>query len=495
MWYNLDGTMVIVDWAEGSVAQQYVQSFNIATEGNDANVVGVVGGSYFRTNHASGGNVKVTSVAQSGLTLTKNPKTFVTNTSAGNQAPYKDDAFRFTGVKTGTFVYFVTLISAYTGAGVPDTSATVLNGTVNPGDTINVQVTKDGVSQTINFVPPVLERPTANFGNANGSPNDIEYDAAGRLHMAFYDRNSQTLKYALRETSGLWSAIETIDSSPTAGEYLSLALDSNGMPGVAYYEAINGDLKYAKYSTEGGWSRTTVDTLQNVGMYPSLVFSRNNGPVISYYHFTKKDLRMAVSQTVGFAITTVDSGGDVGRWTSMALDPNRLDVSKFAIAYEDTSNGDTKFARQGGGTSIAISVAENMVAAGGYHSLAWLDSGVAGPQRYYASISYYDAADTSLKFALYDGNATWGTSRIAHTGNQGMYTNLFFDNLGRINIFYFDRTNLVGKRAKKIGSSWTVTILGAGGRQIAVTKKADGAVAYSTQDENIPRLNVHYLPS
>jgi hypothetical protein len=230
-------------------------------------------------------------------------------------------------------------------------------------------------------------------------------------------------------------------------------------------------------------------------MYPSLVFSRNNGPVISYYHFTKKDLRMAVSQTVGFAVTTVDSGGDVGRWTSMALDPNRTDVSKFAIAYEDTSNGDTKFARQGGGTSINLSVVENMVAAGGYHSLAWLDSGVDGPQRYYASISYYDCSDTSLKYAIYDGNATWGSSRIAHTGNQGLYTSLFFDVSGRINIFYFDRTNLVGKRAKKVGASWTISTLGDGGRQIAVAKNASGAIAYSTQDENIPRLDVYYLPS
>ena len=114
---------------------------------------------------------------QAGVTLTKNPKTFVTNTSAGNQAPYKDDAFRFTAVQTGTFVYFVTLISAYTGAGVPDTTATVLNSSVNAGDTINVQVTTSGVSQTINFAPPQLERPAANLGNANGSPNDIEYDS------------------------------------------------------------------------------------------------------------------------------------------------------------------------------------------------------------------------------------------------------------------------------------------------------------------------------
>ena len=136
------------------------------------------------------------------------------------------------------------------------------------------------------------------------------------------------------------------------------------MPGVAYYEGNHGDLKYAKYQ-DGAWDVVTVDGVQNVGLYPSLVFSRNDGPIISYYHWTKKDLRMAVSQVGGFSITTVDSAGDVGRWSSMVMDPNRTDASKMAIAYEDTSNADSKYAIQGSTAAFTISVIDDMANAGG----------------------------------------------------------------------------------------------------------------------------------
>jgi hypothetical protein len=495
MYYDLDGTMVIVDWAESNASHTFQQSFNLQTEGTPANVSGVEPGeNWFKTKYASGRNVKVQPLDRAGQTVARGGLTFVTNDSTGNVAPYKDEAYRFTVSQTGTFVYFVTLITAYDGLAVPDTTATLLTTNAGPGDTIQVQLTKGGVPQTINFVAPQVDRPAPNLGQGSGGPNDIAYDSAGRLHVAFYDRADKVLKYAVQETSGLWSIIETIDNSHMAGEYISLALDSTGLPGVAYYDGNNGDLKYAKY-TNGSWEKVTIDSVQNVGMYPSLVFSRGNGPIISYYHRTKMDLRMAVSQVGGFSITTVDSAGDVGRWTSMVMDPNRTDASKMAIAYEDTSNGDTKYAMQGSTAAFAIAVVDNMINAGGYNSLAFLDSGVVGTKRYRASISYYDAGDTALRYAYHDGNVTWASQRIAFTGNQGLYTQLVYDNDGRANIFYFDRSLLKAKRAKKVGASWQGTTLVTGGREMSVAKKANGALAYTTLDESLPRLDVQYLGS
>lgn len=497
MWYDLDGTMVIVDWAESNTSYSFVQSYNIQTEGDTANVVGVVDGSYFRTNHATGGNAKVTALPRPDQTVAKGGLTFVTNDSSGNHPtdPYKDDAYRFTVTQTGTFVYFVTLISAYTGQVVPDTTATLLTTNAGPGDTIQVELTKGGMPQTIVFEAPHLERPAPNLGQIAGGPNDTAYDSSGRLHVAFYDRADKVLKYAVQETSGQWSILQTIDNSHMAGEYISLALDSNGLPGVAYYEGNNGDLKYAKFHA-GAWEVVTIDSVQNVGLYPSLVFSRNNGPIISYYHHAKKDLRMAVSQVGGFDIVTVDSAGDVGRWSSMVMDPNRTDASKMAIAYEDTSNGDTKYAIQGSTAAFNIAFVDDMVQAGGYHSLAFYDeTGVPGPKRYRASISYYDAEHADLRYAYHDGNVTWASQAIVSKNNQGMYTQLFYENGVRANIFYFDRTTLTAKRAKKIGKLWTGTELVTGGREMSVAKKTTGELAYTTLDESLPRLDVQYLGS
>ena len=39
MWYDLDSTMIIVDWAQGSAVHNYAESFNLQTEGNADNVV------------------------------------------------------------------------------------------------------------------------------------------------------------------------------------------------------------------------------------------------------------------------------------------------------------------------------------------------------------------------------------------------------------------------------------------------------------------------
>jgi hypothetical protein len=494
MWYDLDGTILIVDWGDSSVSQTFTQSFNIPTEGGN-NVGGVLGDGSFKTAFPTGGNVKVAPVSIPGQVVARGAKTFVTNTSSGNVAPYKDEAYRFTVVQSGTFVYFVTLITAYDGTTAPNTTATVLTSNIGPGDTIQVELTKNGVPQTIDFDQPHYERPSLNFGDVTGGANDIEYDSSGRLHMVFWDRNDTTLKYAVQETNGIWSILETIDNNPYSGVYLSLALDSNGLPGVAYYDGNNGDLRYAKYSN-GAWDKVTVDSLQNVGLYPSLVFSRNNGPVISYYHRTKMDLRLAIAQVGGFSITTVDSAGDVGRATSMRLDPNRTDASKFAIAYEDTSNGDMKYAIQGPTAAFNYYVADDMVISGGYASLAFFDSGNADPtKRWMPSISYYDAFDTALRYAYTVNGTTWSSQRIAFNGNQGLYTSLFYDLSGRANIFYFDRTSLTAKRAKKIGANWTVSALLTGGREMNVAMKSTGALAYTTLDESLPRLDVQFLGS
>lgn len=495
IWYDLDGTILLVDWAEGNAEHTYVQSYNIQTEGITDNVSGVEPDGSFRSKY-SGRNVKVAPIDIGDQTVARGGLTFVTNDSSGNHAsdPYKDDAYRFTVAQTGTFVYFVTLITAYDGLVAPDTTATLLTTNAGPGDTIQVELTKGGVPQTVVFEAPHVERPAPNLGRTSGGPNDIEYDSSGRLHVAYYDRTEKHLKYAVQETSGLWSVIETIDNSHMAGEYISLALDSNGLPGVAYYEGNNGDLKYAKY-LNGAWDVVTVDGVQNVGLYPSLVFSRNNGPIISYYHHTKKDLRVAVSQVGGFSIDTVDSAGDVGRWTSMAMDPNRTDASKMAIAYEDTSNGDTKYAIQGSTAAFNIAPVDDMIQAGGYHSLAFYDSGVIGTKRYRASVSYYDAEVTALRYAYHDGNETWASQAIVSQGNQGMYTSLFYEAGVRAHIFYFDRTTLLAKRVTKIGRNWVGTNLVSGGREISVATKADGSLAYTTLDESLPRLDVQYLGS
>jgi hypothetical protein len=495
IWYDLDGTALIVDWAEATTTHQYQVSFNLPVDPNEldpfnpTSVTGVQPDNSFRSKWSSGGNVKVAPMVLAGQSVARNALTFVSN----NAPPNEDDpAYRFTVTGSGSFQVFANLVTAYSGITPPNISATLLTTNPQPGQSIVIRLNKNGVDQDITFTPPALQRPSSNFNNSGGSANDVQWDAQGRLHMAFHDRSSRSLKYSVRDAAGKWSIVQTVDAGLDAGVYLSLALDSAGVPGIAYFDGNNGDLKYARL-TNGAWKTETVDGLGSVGLYPTLIFSRSNGPMISYFHRTKGDLRLATAGSSGWTITTVDSKGDVGRSGAMLLDPNRPDASKVAICYEDTTNGDYKFAIQyKTGWKIQF-IDQATIMGGGYMSMAFSPNKDAAGV-YQPSVSYYDAGSANLKYAITDG-VSWYTTTVASLGKQGLYTNVVYDNLGVASIFYFDKSNNRAWRAKGSFKKWTLTNLGSGGRELQVARKSTGAIAWTNLDEAVPQLSVQYLGS
>jgi hypothetical protein len=502
MWYDNDGTILIVDWAEGNTSHNYQDSFNLQTLGVNGNVS--VDDTTFtaQTKYSSGGNVKIQALSRPGQTAAKGPLTFVTNQASGN---FMDPAYRFTVNQSGSFVCFVTLITAYNGTTAPNTTATLMN-TPTAGGMVKVQLTKGGVSQEVDFTPTTLQHLNAT-ASSRGTYNDIAYDSAGNLNMVYADRDTGDLMYAVRATSGKWSIPQIIDPPAVtpigAGgyQYISVALDSHGNPGVAYFDGWNGNLKYAYFDpTAHAWQTQTVDSKGSTGLYPSLIFSRHDGAVISYYNHGKGDLDLATQQGSGFTIETLDSTGDVGRFSSIVLDPNRPTATKFAIGYEDTSNGNYKFTLQGlfnGGTQIdgyTNYTVDNLQYAGGYVSLAYYDSKSNDDERYKPAMSYYDAANSALRFAMSsDRGSTWSTQAVATANVQGLYTSLFFDSTGRANILYFNRTGNTAIRAILTGKKWAFTTISSGGREMHVSLAAGGGIAYSELDESIGELDVKFL--
>lgn len=497
MWYDLDGTMVIVDWGDGNASHTYQQSFNLQTEGDIANVTGVQPDNSFRTKYAAGRNVKIQPLTRPGQTVARGGLTFVTNTASGD---YKDDAYRFTVTQSGSFVCFVTLITAYDGLTAPNVSAALLN-TPSAGAPVQVQLNKNGSLSTLTFTPPELEKLNTT-ATSSGAFNDIAYDSSGKLHMVYSDRSDKRLKYTVRDTNGVWSTVETIDLPTSATEpgeyqYISLALDKNGVPGVAYFDGWNGDLKYARFNSTQ-WEVERLDSTGSVGLYPSLAFSRGNGAVITYYNRSKGDLRMAQTVSGGWSIATLDSAGDVGRFSSLMLDPNRPDASKWALAYEDTSNGRVKFAIQGNigpGTKAngyTYYVMDDVEICGGYISMAFFDTKSSDPaRRYMPAASFYNATNQSMKLAWAKDPNFGMTSATVATNKKGLYTQLFFSgtNGNVANIYYFDRINAKAARytatlnvSKNTLGSSVYTLLAAGGREIHVSRYGS-SVAYTTLNE------------
>ena len=458
IYYDGNNTMVIVDFASGSSALTYETGFTLENQ----NAFRDLGNGLVYTRNASGGNVRVQSILGAHQASTVQTSGIFTSSDPNNPA---DPATRFqTQSNKTTFAVFATVITAYNGS-----AATAVNNVswarmpTKAGQSAVLNVN----GQRITFAGPQFATVGAG-GQTRGTYNDIAYDSKGRLHMVFYDRDTNTLKYALRNTNGVWSNIQTVDGGTDCGVSPSLVIDKNDLPHVAYQDGINSDLKYAFLdAATGSWQVETVDVKGSTGGYPSLVMTRNNTAAIAYYNKTNGDLRLATQGSSAWVIQTLDSKGDVGRFASLQLDPNRPTATKFAVAYEDTTHGSFKFALQSGAGYQYQTIDNTTTIAGGYISMKYYATGNKTGLAYAPAVSYYDAGKGRLKYAVSD-NVHWAATVVAARKRQGLYSKLLIvGNTPRT--FFFDGTTnneYILSSTKISGGRWTLGALGAGGREV-----------------------------
>jgi LPXTG-site transpeptidase (sortase) family protein len=185
---------------------------------------------------------------------------------------------------------------------------------------------------------------------------------------------------------------------------------------------------------------TTVDSAGDVGWWTSLALNNSGYPVIGYYDATNQDLKVAIcgniTCTSGTAITTVDNVGDVGIFASLALNSNGFPV----ISYFDETNQDLKVVVCGNTTCTSGNIITKVDSAGFvgiYTSLVLNSSG-------FPVISYFDSGNGDLKVAVC-GNATctFGNTitTVDSAGYVGWFPSLKLNSNGFPVIGYLDRTN------------------------------------------------------
>jgi hypothetical protein len=261
------------------------------------------------------------------------------------------------------------------------------------------------------------------------------------------------------------TSIVLVDTVGDVGQYASLQLDNRINPAdpgtppnpffypvVSYYDATNGNLKILRCTnlncSGSGHSITTADNSpNNVGLYTSLALDANGIPVVSYYDATEGNLKILrcgnLTCTDGNSIVAADTSGDVGQYTSLALDVGGTPV----VSYYDASNQALKVLRCGNPSCLAtgpncaagqncIQFVDAIGQVGQYTSLA-LD-GVGNPV-----ISYYDVGNRRLKLA-HCGTPDCQSSVITAPdafGDVGQFTSLVLENTGRPAVSYYDNTN------------------------------------------------------
>ena len=155
--------------------------------------------------------------------------------------------------------------------------------------------------------------------------------------VSYHDQDKGNLKVAHCGTLTCSSAmLTTVDHLGFVGDDSSLAIGADGLPVISYYDS-NGSLKVAHCGSVTCRPRsantvTTVDSAR-VGLYNSIAVGVDGLPVVSYWDLSNKDLKVAhcgnVTCTAGNTLTTVDSAGFLGEFSSIAIGADGLPVVSY----------------------------------------------------------------------------------------------------------------------------------------------------------------------
>ena len=246
-----------------------------------------------------------------------------------------------------------------------------------------------------------------------------------------------------------WGSLATIDSSNNPGKYSSIA-SSSGVLHVSYYAQNTGDLMYAR-STDGGliWATTTVDATGDVGQYSSIAVNSSGVPIISYYDVTNEDLKLAIrNNTTGVWTTqTLESTNNTGRFTSLTSTTTALYLSYIWV---DGTSADLKVKKLNvnSGNAMWTTTADDTDTDGNHE---WTTSiGVASSGSVYVSYAYRAGADLRLKVLDSSGNVT-SSETVDDGSTMGKFNALAFNSSGNPIISYNDGNNLYLRFAEYVG--------------------------------------------
>jgi hypothetical protein len=214
---------------------------------------------------------------------------------------------------------------------------------------------------------------------------------------------------------------------------------SNTCPAGSMIQSINSDgsVVCTASSPQTGFSLSTLDSAGNVGLFTSITVGSDGVGLISYYDITNGDLKVAHCSNVNCStatLSTLDSGEFVGGFTSITIGSDGLGL----ISCFDGTNGDLKVAHcSNGSCSTAATYTLDSVDLAGYYTSITIGSDGLG------LISYYDGTNGDLKVAhCSDVNCSAAmTSTLDSAGEVGYFTSITIGSDGLGLISYWDVTN------------------------------------------------------
>ena len=276
-----------------------------------------------------------------------------------------------------------------------------------------------------------------------GSHTSITIGADGLPIISYFDNTNGNLKVAhcgnVACTDG--NTLTPVDTADDVGKHSSITIGADGLPIISYHKFTGLTLKVARcgnVACTGDNTLTTVDTAGTVGLYTSITIGADGLPIISYYKANNTVLKVAhcgnVACTDGNTLTTVDNTGDVGSYTSITIGADGLPI----ISYYDNTNGNLKVAHCGNEDCTdgnTLTTVDNTARVGFFTSITIGADGL-------PIISYADDSNTNLKVA-HCGNVACtsaATTIVDNTADVGGYTSITIGADGLPIISYNDYT-------------------------------------------------------
>lgn len=254
--------------------------------------------------------------------------------------------------------------------------------------------------------------------------------------VSYYDVTNANLKVAKCGNTSCSSGntLTAVDSTGTTGLYSSIMISTDGFPIISYHDQTNGDLRVANCGSadcSAGNTLTTVDSATGTqGMYSSMTLTADGLPFIAHHNGTGLDLRRSKCGTTacnsGNTSGNIVTTGSIGQYTSVDRGTSGFPV----ISTYDTTNGNLVVVKCGnalcsaGNTQTSIDTTGDV---GRYTSIAV--SKVDG----LPVISYYDVTNSSLKVVkctTADCSQNSVNSGALYTGGSNIgSTEKFFNNM------------------------------------------------------------------